>query len=331
MIQRITGPLPEWASRNNPLLGYQLRQHEQISTRSRLLRALGSVLLLAALAIGGYAAATNVFSSPAGQNLTESTVEILFYPMVIIQTALGIGALAFTIGAIGEERGHETWDNLRATPSGAALTLRTRWIAVFYRLRPGLVLVTLVRLVLIGLVLRDLTAFQGRYIDLLIGGVTPDVPTALGGIPFSVPAAALMLSLFLTAALLLPFTNVAFDASFGLFLATLFKQRLYSLIFQFVGFVLRIGVVGGLIWLTLGFIANTQPLEPWQAWLTVFGFGAFADWGLMMMHLGFSGEVWGTIPYGIFIGPVLLLYALGQAMLSDLFLRWAVILAENRD
>ncbi|MEL6269837.1 MAG: hypothetical protein AAFR22_08490, partial [Chloroflexota bacterium] len=329
MIQRITGPLPEWASRSNPLLGYQLRQSEQMSRRARLLRALGSVLLLAALGIGGYTAATNIFSSPAGQNLTESIVEILFYPMVIVQTALGISALAFTIGTIGEERGHETWDNLRATPSGAALTLRTRWVAVFYRLRAGLVLVTLVRLVLIGLVLRDLTAFQGRYIDLLIGGVTPDIPTTVGGVPFSVPAAALMLSLFLTATLLLPFTNVAFDASVGLFLATLLKQRLYSLVFQFVEFVLRIAVVGGLIWLTLGFIADTQPLEAWQAWLTVFGFGAFADWGIMMMHLGFSGEVWGTIPYGIFIGPALLLYALAQAILSDLFLRWAVILAEN--
>jgi hypothetical protein len=331
MIQRITGPLPEWASRNNPMLNYQLRQVEQIPRRTRILRALGTILLLLALAVGGYAVATNVFSTPPGQNLTESAVEILFYPMVIIQTALGIGALAFTIGAISQERSSLTWDNLRATPSGAGLSLRTRWVSVFYRLRGALGLITLVRLVLIGLVLRDLTAFQGRYIDLLVGGVTPDIPSTLGGLPFSVPAAALMLSLFLTAALLLPFTTIAFDASVGLFLSNLFKQRVYSLIVQFVLFVIRIGIVSGLIWLTLGFIGNSRPLEPWQAWLSVFGFGAIGDWGLMMMHLGFSGEVWGTIPYGIFIGPSLLLFALLQALLSDVFLRWAVKLAENRE
>lgn len=331
MLQRITGPLPDWANREHPMLHYQLRQSERITTRGRILRAVLLVLVLAALGIGGYAIATNVFTQPAGQNLTEIAVNIVFYPVVIVQVGVSIAALALTVGVVSEERSHLTWDNLRATPIGAGLTLRTRWAAVFYRLRGVLGAVTFVRLFLIAGVLLDLTAFQGRYLDLLIGGIEPNIPAQLGGIPFAVPAAALMLSLFLTAALLLPFTWVAFDAAVGLFLSNLLGQRVYSLVVQFLLFVLRIGVVGGLVWFSLRYVDGGQTLESWQAWLTMFSFAAVADWGLMMLQLGFAGEIWATVPYGIFIGPALLVFALVQALFADLILRWAVHIAENRD
>ncbi len=331
MIQRITGPLPEWASRKNPILNYQLKQSESTSSRARVMRALLIAFGLVILGLGGYAAATDIFTQPPGQHLTDSAVEILFYPMVILQVLTGIAALSLTIGTVSEERSHLTWDNLRATPIGAGLTLRTRWAAVFYRLRGLLALITIVRVLLIAGVLLDLTAFQGRYLDLLIGGITPDIPTTLSGIPFAVPAAALMLSLFLTAALLLPFTSTAFDASIGLLLSNILRQRIYSLIIQFLVFVVRVGIVAGLIWLVQRYVDGTQTLTEWQAWAALFGFSAIADWGLMLMHLGFAGEIWAIIPYGIFLGPALLLFVLVQALLSDLMLRWAVNIAEHRD
>jgi hypothetical protein len=96
-------------------------------------------------------------------------------------------------------------------------------------------------------------------------------------------------------------------------------------------FVLRIAVVAGLVWLALRYIDGAQALEAWQAWLAMFSFAAVADWGLMLLHLGFAGEIWATVPYGIFIGPALLLFALLQAFLADLILRWAVHIAEHRD
>ncbi len=335
MIQRITGPLPDWAERTNPLLSYQLRQSERISSGGRVLRGLGIALGLLVLAVGGYAEATSLFTRPPGQNLTESVVQVLFYPMVIVQVVISISALGLTIGTISEERSHMTWDNLRATPKGAALTFRTRWAAVFYRLRGLLGLVTLVRLVLIAGVLLDLTAFQGRYLDLLTGGITPDLPNTIAGVPVAVPLGALLLSLFLTAALVLPFTTVALDASVGLLLSTLLKQRVYSLIVQFLLFVLRVALVAVLVLVVTAFLEGRQsPIQlqavSWQAWLAVFGFSAIADWGLLMLHLGFSGEMWATVPYGIFIGPLLLVYALVQASLADVLLRAAVNLAEDR-
>ncbi len=302
MIQQITGLLSGWVLRRN-----QIGQRAPRSQRARLL-AMGSIMLLVALGVSGCAVAPDVASSTIGQNLTERIIEVLLYPILIIQTAMGVSAVALTISVSG------------TTPGDAARTLRARWRGVFRRLRPGLVLVTLVRLVLIGLVLWGLAASEGRSIDLLIGSNTA----------MSVQTASLGLFVSFTAALLIPFTLVAFDGAAGVLLSVVFKRRLYSLIFQIVEFVLRAAFVVGITWLTLGYVAGSHPLGPWLAWLTVFGFSSLADWGLMMMHFSFVREVWGTIPYGVFIGAALLVFAIGQAILADLMLRLAAILAEKR-
>ncbi|MEO0564269.1 MAG: hypothetical protein AAF125_19345, partial [Chloroflexota bacterium] len=329
MIERIVGPLPDWAYRENPILSYHLRGGEP-GRVTRMLRGFGITGLLALLLAGGYAYATDIFNAPAGQNLTEAANRVLFFPLVILQLFMGIMALAYTVGTVGEEQRRVTWDNLRATPNGAGLTLRTRWISVFYRLRLLLFVVTIARLLLIFGVLRDLTAFQGRYLDLLVGGVTPNFPVTLGGIPFAVPVAALMLSLFLTAALLLPFTMVAFDAAIGLWFSTRFHNRAFTVVLQFLLVVLRVAAIGGLVWLTLGFADGSFSLEigapdwlPVQ-WLVLFGMSAFADLGTKFLHLGFAGEMWVIVPYSIFIGPLLLVFTLLQAFLADVILKRAV-------
>jgi hypothetical protein len=336
MMQRIIGPLPDWAERTNPILSYYLRTRSGASRRARLARALGVVLVIGALFVGGYAYATNLFQDPPGQNLTEIANEVLFFPLVFLQAFMGIVALAYTVGVVGEEQRRITWDNLRATPDGAGLTLRTRWAAVFYRLRVILVVVTVLRLLLVLGVLRDLTAFQGRYLDLLIGGAAPALPVELGGVPFAVPVAAFMLSLFLTAAVLLPFTMVAFDAAVGLWLSTRFHQRVYTLVIQFLLIVLRLAIVGGLIWAAFQFVDNNLNLAwdaaPWLPleWLTLFAFSAFADLGVRFLHLGFAGEIWVLVPYSLFIGPGLLLFMLVQAFLANVILKQAVRNAEKR-
>lgn len=335
MIRRIIGPLPDWAERTNPVLNYYLRTRAD-SRRARLWRAFGVVLVIGALLAAGYAYATNLFTDPPGQNLTESANEILFFPLVVLQVFMGVVALGYTVGAVGEEQRRVTWDNLRATPSGAGLTLRTRWAAVFYRQRVVLVVVTALRLVLVLGVLRDLTAFQGRYLDLLIGGATPALPVEVNGVPFAVPVAAFFLSLFLTAAVLLPFTMLAFDAAVGLWLSTRFHQRVYTLVLQFLLIVLRVVAVGGLIWATFQFVDNTINLTwdaaPWLPleWLTLFAFSAFADLGVRFLHLGFAGEIWVLVPYSLFIGPALLVFMLVQAFLADVILKRAVNVAEKR-
>lgn len=330
IIERITGPLPDWAHRQNPILKYKLQSSEGVSLRGRILRSFGIVFILLALGFGGYIIATDGFSRPAGQNMTDTANAILFYPMVIIQLMLSIAALALTIGAVGEEKRHRTWDNLRATTNGTALTFKTRWVSVFYRLRGPLGLITILRFFLIGGILWDLTAFQGKYLGLLTGGVVPNIPLSVGAIPFAIPVAALMLSLFLTASLLLPFTTIALDAALGLYLSTLFQQRVYSLIVQFCIFVLRIMIISGLVWFGTGYLEGAFNPGASGAWLMIFSFSALADWGILLLHLGSAGEIWATIPYGLFIGPSLIVFLLLQAFTSSILLRLSIRMAEHR-
>ena len=304
----------------------------KLPTRAgRFVRALLVVLVLVGLAVGGYAAATELFSQPPGQNLTNIAVNVVLYPMLVIQVGLSLAALGLTISAVSEERSRLTWDNLRATPGGAGLVLRTRWAAVFYRLRGLLGLIVGVRLLLIVGVLYDLTAFQGRYLDLLVGSIEPSLPAALGPVPLAVPLVALLLSMFLAAALLLPFTSVAFNAAAGLLLSTLLRQRIYTSVVQFLIFMLRVAAVGALVWLVLGFQDNVQLLPAWQAWLGFLSFSVFADWGLMLLELGFMGELWALVPYGVFIPPLLLVYVLVQAFLAKVLLGWAVRTGQSRE
>jgi hypothetical protein len=335
MIRRIIGPLPTWATREHPVLNYHLRGQARRTRPQRYLLGLLVLVMLAFLLAGGYAYATNLFANPPGQNLTESANRIFFFPLVILQLLVGVTSLSMTVGAVGEEQRRVTWDNLRATPSGAALTIRTRWAAVFHQSRFLLLVITALRLLLIFGLLRDLTAFQGDYLNLLIGGVTPTIPPTLGGVPFAVPVGAVLLSLFMTAAALLPFTTLALDAAVGLWLATRFHRRVYTLVIQFLLVLFRVVLVGGLVYVTLAFVDNNinlsvrlldwLPLE----WITLFAFSGFADQGVKLLHLGFAGEVWVLTPYSVFIGPALLILAIGQAALADWILGRAIRTAER--
>jgi hypothetical protein len=60
------------------------------------------------------------------------------------------------------------------------------------------------------------------------------------------------------------------------------------------------------------------------------GFASLGDWGLAFLNLGFFGEIWATIPYGIFLGLALLIFSLIQAALTDLIIGFSIRAAERR-
>jgi hypothetical protein len=281
------------------------------------------VVVALVLILGGYLAATGLLQHPPGQNLTESAIAVVFWPTLAVQILMRIGAITMTSNTVTEEIRRQTWDNLRATESGAALALRARWAAVFYRLRPILTIVVLVRVVLIAGILYDLTAFQGRYLDLLINGVVPDTSPAI---------AALLLAFLMTSTLLLPITGLGFDAATGLLFSALIQQRTYSGLLQILLIILRVAV---LLVLTIG---ATQLIngdlqataQDWSSWLLIAGFAALGDWGLAFLHLGFYGEIWATIPYGIFLGLALLIFAIVESGLTDWILALAIRQAERK-
>ncbi len=322
MIQRFTGQLPLWARADHPVLRYELaRAAGRLPKRAQYFRALWVVLLGFLLSGGGYLIATGFLQQPPGQNLTESALNIVFWPMLVVQILMSAVTLGLTGGTVSEEVRRQTWDNLRATQAGAELTIRTRWAAVFYRIRGLLGVVLLIRVLLIAGILVDLTAFQGRYLDLLINGIVPDV---------ALPIAALLLAFMMTASLLLPLTAVGFDAAMGLLIATVFQQRTYAVLAQVLYVILRAVLVTVLVFSTTQFINGDLAATDPGSWLLVGGFAAFGDWGLSFLNLGFFGEIWATIPYGIFLGLALLGFSLIQAALTDGIVALAIRQAERR-
>lgn len=339
MIERILGPLPEWFSRKNPLVYHRLKGTDAPDRRTRLVRAFVRMVGLLLLGFAGYFIATGGLTRSAGQNFAEVANNTLFYPMLVLQMSIAAAAFALTVGVVGNEQRRLTWDVLRATAGGAGFTLRASWAAVFYRLGGLIAVLIVLRVLLIGGLLVNLMAFQGRYIDRLVSNIVPTIPVELNGVLIAAPLGLLLLAMFLAATLLLPITTVAFEAALGLWFSSWLHQRVYSLIVQFMLLLMRGALVVLLVYSVLGFapsstligsgvgLANTNALTQW---LTVFAFTAFADWGVKMTHLQFAGEMWAVIPYGLFISPALLLFVFLQAFAAHQILKRAVHNAERR-
>lgn len=327
MIQRFTGQLPTWARPDHPVLRYELGTVVRPSRKVRYARALGVIMLGGLLLLAGYFAATQWLRNPAGENHVEIVNNVLFWPLLVVQVLLRIVAVTLTSNTVADEIRRQNWDSLRATPFGAELAMRARWATVFYRLRGLLGVVLFVRVILIAGLLWDLTAFQGRHLDLLTTGITPEVALVV---------AVLLLSFLMTAALLLPLTAVGFDSSIGLLISATVQQRTYSTLLQALYIFFRIAVVVLLVFATTRFLDGQLVIEgqlgltDLLAWVLVFAYAATGDWGLAFLHLGRYGEIWATVPFGIFLGLALLIFALAQAALADQLLVFAVRRAQRK-
>ncbi|MGQ9889169.1 MAG: hypothetical protein ACUVSX_11865 [Aggregatilineales bacterium] len=321
IANRLAAVLPAWARPDHPLLRYELERSGRLTRRARLARGLWLALLIAALLLAGVLIATDFLRQPAGLSLTESVAAALYWPLLTAALALGVAVIFMTGGSIAAARRRQTWDSLRATAGGAELALRAQWVLVFYRLRGPLGVVLLLRALLVGGMLFDLTAFQGRYLDLLISGVAPPVP---------LPLAALLLACAMTAGLLLPVTSVGFDAAVGLWISAAFQTRIYAVMAQTLVALARLALIAGLAAAASAFIAgNLAALPDPAAWALLLAFGAAGDQGLAFLNLSLFGEVWAVVPYGILLGPALLALALAQAAIGDWVLARAVRRAER--
>ena len=325
-MQRIVGQLPPWMRPNHPILRYLLEKRQTPdSRRGQFTRALFMILLGFLLLLIGYANASSLFGeNPFDLPISEMLFKMLFLPTFILQVGLQLTVLLVTMGAIGEEKRRQTWDNLRTTTDGAALALRARWsAAVFYRMRGSLSILLLVRLILIGGLLFDLTAFQGEYLNNLTGGVVPDIPLFLS---------VILLALMMTSSLLLPVTALGFDAAFGLLVSTFVQQRTYIVLTQILLTAVRVAIVGGLLFGVEQFRSDVLDMPDLVVWVLLFVFGVMGDWGISFLYLGFYGQqVWVDVPYSIYLGLAMMIFVMIQAILTDLILTWAVRRAERQE
>ncbi len=322
MLQRLTGQLPEWARPDHPILRYELSRVQPLTPREKYTRALFVVVVGLILVVGGYMIATGFLRYPAGQDLTASVMAVVFWPVFATQLLLRAGVLLTTVNTVGEEKRRATWDNLRATESGAELRLRTRWAAVFYRMRLFIGLLIGVRVVLVIGILYDLTAFRGGYLDMLTANIVPELPVFIG---------AILLAFVMTASMLLPLTGIGLDAAIGLLLSTTVHERTYAVVAQILLILARVVIAGALLLAVSQFLSGQLQTADGVAWLMVTGFAAAGDWGFSLLQLGALGNIWALIPYALFIGLGLLIFALLQAAITDWLLGIAIRRAERTE
>lgn len=321
MIRRILGDLPAWARPDHPLLRYELFRQKSRATRiMRLSIAAGQVFLLFALLTGGLMYATEMFTQPAGINITQSIWRILYFPTLFVQVMLSVIVLAVATGSVSDERRRQTWDNLRATETGAEMILRTRWVALFFRVRLLIGLVIVARLVLSIAALYELTSFRGNYLDLLTAGIIPEV---------SLPVSITLVAATMTAAFILPLTQTGIEIALSLLIAAAIHNRTTAAVLQILLIAFKLMLVYFLTAGATAFLQGQLLLPDDIAWFFMATFSALGDNGLVLMQVSEAGQIWAIIPYGIFLGAALLLFALIQAVLTDAIMACAVRRAER--
>lgn len=218
MFRRLMFNLPAWAQPEHPILRYMLQRYRNREPRwRRLIRIFLQVLAVAMVVLLGFLLATDF-----GQREVSTLHAVLYWPLVFLGVLVGLGAMMLTSNAITMEKTRGTWDSLRITSHGANLAFQARWASVFYSLRGPLGVLLAARLVFVVAILIDLTQYyRGRYLDLLLSGITPTV---------SVPVGAALLAATMTAAIMQPLVAVGLDAAVGLLLSVLVRDPRYDIL-----------------------------------------------------------------------------------------------------
>ncbi|MCI0712851.1 MAG: hypothetical protein L0154_22030 [Chloroflexi bacterium] len=283
---------PEWARPEHPIMRSILGGIPESQRRRRLL--LAGLVIVGLFAVAVYAYVT-----------TDALVvrDLLYYPLVFAQVVAVIVGLTLTSNAVATEEQRGTWDTLKLTLVGVPLTLRARWIAVFHQLRWLLGAIIIGRIVYLGLLLSDITEFQGRALDLYISGISPEV---------SLDVAILIMVAFMTAFVMQPVVAVAVSAAIGVILSVTVRSRAMVFILM----LLVIGIYLALVFVGVTF-ANEQILERTQS-LTQQDFSDTQGWGSLMLmalagdmgikltELETQGQIWADFEYGIYFGAIYL-------------------------
>jgi hypothetical protein len=232
--------------------------------------------------------------------------------------------------------------------------LRTRWFSVFYQLRYLLFLVVALRVFFVIVALADFVTFNGQYINLALTGSVPlgsdpaanTIALSLNNTLFGIVCIALQF----VAALIAPFTVLAFDAALGTLLGVLVRGRWMGILSQILILLLRLAISGaaliigawalnfslffnspGVISSTSGatIIASSSLRDAFVGFPGIFVGIVEGDLGLTLLFMSNASQRIYTINYGILIGIAALLYFLLQALLAKLMLGLAVRLANR--
>lgn len=311
--------LPAWAQPNHPILQYELAHQRAAGSRRKSMLQLFLLALL--LGGGGYLYASATTINGRAENLADFLWRCLYYPSILIQTATVLAALAYGIGSIEADRSRQTWDKLRVTELGAGIALRTRWMAMLYRLRGPILALLLARLVLQLGMIANMTAFGGGYLRVLSSSTLGAAPSLWITLPLVI--------LLMTAQMLLPLVTVGAAGAFGILISVAIKQRLFAITVQLVLSVLIVAAVAGGLFAVTSALGGRLLTSDGLRFFLFLGYGGFADGGMLFANLGSLGAVWKLLPQGAFISIGLLLILALETIAIDRCLSLAIHLSES--
>ncbi len=253
-------------------------------------------------------AATQVFRELDGVRWLEQSWRTLWVASLLLQAAASLWVV-ITV------RPFRSDDLLRATPNGLRLWVHGAWQHVLWRARVLILYLVLVRVAMIGLLLVEMTAMRGRYLDLIIAfEMAAPLPTVV---------VLVLIALGMTVALLLPLLALAFDAAMGLLLAYALTERTFALTYQ-VGWVLaRWGSMAAFLWL-YDRVASGEILTAPESMLPLYAASVLiGDYGATFTSLTRMSAAWSTMGAASWAAAVGAGLVLGYALLVELAL-WAV-------
>ena len=314
MARLLAWLLPGWARDNSALLHYQLA-----GATERRAACLHAALLMAIIAIAALLIDALALNE---SNLLARIWMGSRYPLLALQLATLAAAFVLGGAAVTAQRSRKTWDSLRATEAGAALSLRVSWLGALFRLRAPLAVILLVRLVYCLGMLLELPAFGGQYASMLAMQAQPPLTNA--------QLAPALIGALLAAELLLPLSALGFAAAGGILLAVAVRERVYAAVAQALLLAALLGLVALGEYASIQVASGGLRLSGGVGLALHAAYSAFGDWGLSLAHLRGLGAVWAQIPHSAGIGLALLLLALAQGLAADAMLNLAGALAERR-
>ncbi|HVO41068.1 MAG TPA: hypothetical protein VMT34_00520 [Aggregatilineales bacterium] len=346
---QLNARLPDFARRNTAFMRSVIAGQSRTSSPFwRILRLLlVAVVLLLTPLIGWYVAVLTGTDPLAAPTVLDRAFMAMFWVLVLIQLGVRIATLATGSGLISASMRAESWETLKATPDGAALAVKTHWAAVLYRVAPTLIFLMVWRLYFAGVLVANLTSYEGHVFDVFLGGTVPlGSPQFLGADNhLTLPAVALavvLMAVTLTASLLILVTSAAFDAALGIWLGTLARGRVVNTLGQATVIVIRILLTGFALWIGAAAIeaggtpfapigGNPITFSPPVAWIgALFGL-VEGDQGLSLLHLWNYPPLWANIDHSVFIGVALLILVLVQAALANRLILWSAHRATQAD
>lgn len=313
--------LPAWARPDNPILQYELAHLRLAGSRRKHVMQL--LLLALFLGSGGYLYASVTSIDAQAGNLADFLWRCLYFPSLLVQTATVLAALAFGIGSLEADRSRQTWDSLRVTEIGAGLTLRTRWMAILYRLRAPILALLLARLVLALGMIVNATAFGGVYLRVLGGGTMDAAADWWVALPVVV--------LLITVNLLLPLSNVGAACALGVLISVAIKPRLFAIALQLVLSATVISAGAGGFYVVASVLQDQLTVPDGLLISIVLGYSGFVDGGMLFANLTSLGAIWKMLQHGAIVAIGLFIILVFQGFLIDTCLNWAIRISERAE